>query len=370
MLVILHIRRRMASLRQSARRAGAPVAVMAIAVCLTTVAACGGSDAAGDAGGDAAGDTTGSAQTTSEPVRIAAFGPIENGYTNVILEGIEEGAARVGDSVRIFDTGFDAAKQYTQVEDAIASGRYQALVIFPLAATNLIALVERAADAGITIIALNNALGPDLAEVTPQVPGVVASVMEDQVNDEAKVFAETTALACADKDPCNFLYISGAPAFDLDKLVTASMKEFLAEYPNIKLLAVGDGKGFSESGAYETAQDMLQANPDVDVFGANGDQMALGVALAVEQAGLSDQVKIWGAGASCRGIEALEAGTLFATSLNLPRSMGLIAAELAGKAVRGEDVPEWVAPSKEAAQPKIITQDTLLEDFECEWVGS
>jgi ribose transport system substrate-binding protein len=314
--------------------------------------------------------TASSAPAQQKTVRIAFIGPVINGFTNVIADGVKDAAKKYGGKVTVYDPGFDASKQYNQVQDAIALNKFDAFVIIPLDAASLIPIVGEAGRQGIKVIAANSPVGPDLAKTKPQVPGTTATVMEDQKNTQAKAYAQLTAMGCKGINPCKYIYISGAPAISLEKILIGFMSKYLKQQKNVKLVAIGDGKGYSESGAFAAAQDLLQAHPDVNVIGTSGDQMALGVALAVQQAGKAGQVKIFGAGASCRGLKALKQGKIFGTTLRVPRTDGFLAGKAAIDAVRGKKVQAWQAGSRVTKQGVVITKATLRPDFKCQWVGS
>lgn len=56
----------------------------------------------------------------------------QNGYNQAIYEGIQKKAAELGNvDVEIFDGEFNAAKQFAQVEDLVASQKFDALIIVP-----------------------------------------------------------------------------------------------------------------------------------------------------------------------------------------------------------------------------------------------
>lgn len=337
-----------------------------IAVGLVSGAAAGcGSDSGESTGSDAAAPAK-----STKPVRIAFFGPVVNGFTAVMADGVKEVAKEKQSTVRVFDPGFDVSREFTQIQDAIAVGKYDAFVIYPLDATTLVPIVTQAIAAGIKVVTVNSPLGSSLTSVEPQVKGQSATVMEDLKRTTAQSYVDLTAQACEGIDPCRFAYVAGAPATSLEKVLIDSMKAGLAKHKNIELVSILDGKGYQQQAAYTATQDLLQAHSDVHVIGSSGDQMALGVALAVKQAKASRRVKIWGAGGSCLGIKALKKGQFFGTTLRVPKTDGRLAADFVIRAARGEKVPTHRAGSDEAKQATVITKSSLRPDFECQWQGS
>jgi ribose transport system substrate-binding protein len=340
------------------------VGTVAILMCAGFIVGCGGDE---QANGSRTEGTSG--EPTGEPVEVAVFAPVINEFTKVIANGITDSVEKAGGNVTIFDDGFDATKQFNSIEDAIALGKFDAFVIFALDGAGVVPAVEEAIEAGIEVIGVNSPIGPDITEVEPQVEGQAAQVQES-VTGIGGLLTELFAGACGDLDPCEVAFVSGAPATTLEKVIIGSMREELKAHPNIKLLKILDGGGYQQQAAFETTEDLLVANPDIDVIGTNGDQMTLGVELAVQNAGRVGKTKIFGAGASCVGIEALKEGRFYGTTLRVPFTDGQLAGDIAVKAVRGESHPTHVAGTDESDQPDPITADNLLDTFECQWQGA
>ncbi|HEX2196732.1 MAG TPA: sugar ABC transporter substrate-binding protein [Actinomycetota bacterium] len=340
--------------------------LLGIAVLATALlaAACGG-DGGSDEPSDSAGGQTAAEE---EPVRVAFFGTELNEFLAVIMDGAKSAVEEAGGTMQIFDSEFDPAKQFSQVQDAIAADRFDAFIIAPWDGPGLVPVVEEAEAAGIPVVSVNSPIGTKITELEPQVEGVVAAVQES-VTGIGGQYAELFAGACGDLDPCKVAYVSGALGTTLEEILIGSMTEALEEYPNIELLEPVDGGGYQQQGAYEAVQDVLSANPDVDVVGSSGDQMALGSELAAEEAGL-DNVKVWGAGASCIGIKAVQEGRFYGTTLRVPFTDGELAGEFAVAAARGEDHPTYAAGTEASDQPTPITKDNLDPSFECQWQGA
>lgn len=85
------------------------------------------------------------------------------------------------------------------------------------------------------------------------------------------------------------------------------------------------------------AENLIQANPDLTAFAATNDEMALGAYEAVEAAGLTDQIKVYGFDGSIGGLESIIAGQMTATAAQQPVDEGRGGVELAVKILNGED---------------------------------
>ena len=94
--------------------------------------------------------------------------------------------------------------------------------------------------------------------------------------------------------------------------------------------------------AVKAFQDLLQANPDVNLVYAHNDDMALGALQVLEQNNMLDQVKIVGIDGLSEAVKAIIDGKYSATVFNDPGKMGAMAVDTALKVAKGEQVPEYV----------------------------
>jgi ABC-type sugar transport system substrate-binding protein len=131
--------------------------------------------------------------------------------------------------------------------------------------------------------------------------------------------------------------------------------------------------GFLAGPAQAAASDVLLAVDDVRVFATPGDQMALGIIQAVEEADLVDQVKIISAGTSQKTVQLVRDGKLFADIVTLPYSEGVYSTRYAIQAVRGEDVPASLDSLSLSPIGPVANADTLAtaegQEFKGEFAG-
>src|ERR1700742_977140 len=63
--------------------------------------------------------------------KIAFFGySTANAYTQAALKGVKSVASKSGGSVQFFDSNMSSSTQVSQMEDAVASGKYTALAVY------------------------------------------------------------------------------------------------------------------------------------------------------------------------------------------------------------------------------------------------
>ena len=225
-------------------------------------------------------------------------------------------AEACGANLTLIDNGFDPAKQFANIQDAITTGNYDAFIIVTLDNAGIVPVVEDAIEAGIKVIATDTSIGPDLTTSDIQVDGVSGSILRPAsliAEDQAAIILEQ----CADKDPCTVVWIPGALATAFDQALKAVFDQLAADNPNINFI-VGPEGGYLSDPAFTAMQDILQANDQIDVV-ASADQMILGAEKAIEDAGRTGEMLLVGGGASEPAVAAVAEGRWYATPTFVPR---------------------------------------------------
>lgn len=301
---------------------------------------------------------------SDQPARIAFFAPLVNGYIQAEYKGMQEGAEAEGGTVRIFDAKLDSNTQISQIEDAAASGNFDAFVIEPVDSTGVVRAVEAAHDAGIPVIALFTPIGPDLLKFEPQVEGIV-SVIGQPIDQNGRDLGELTVEACEGKDPCEVAVLPGLLQLPDEKLRLDALNGVIAQHPNIEVVATQQADYLAEKGLSVT-QNILQAHPGLDVVTTFGDQMTRGAEIAVRNAGKEGQVVLIGNGGGQFAIEAIREGRWLGAPVAVPHTYGVRTGELAVRAARGEDVPSSVITSDLSPIGPVARRDNL-GDFQGEY---
>jgi ribose transport system substrate-binding protein len=332
------------------------------------IAGCGG-----DSGGESAatGDKA-AAPASDKKVRIAFFNAVgANAYTATTFKAIEKYAGENNATVTAFDAGFDQNKQISQMQDAITTSRFDAFIVLPVNGTVLTDVSKQAIDAGIKLVATFNNIGPDIDSIQPQVEGI-SSIVASRLSVNGQLLGEAIVDACGDKDPCTTVYMPGSFKQATEKVRLDALKAVVAEHANIKLVSSAEG-GYLADPAFKASTDVLQANKNVDVFATSGDQMMTGILRAVEDRGLMGKIKLIGDGTTIEGVQWVREGKLVADPVALPGTEGLKAAEMAIKAVRGEEVEQVIDSTELSPFGKVATKETLNspegKDFQGEYNG-
>jgi ribose transport system substrate-binding protein len=325
-------------------------------------------------GGSAFGTATSSAQTATPvaggpPVNLAFFmASAANSYAQAQLEGVEEVAASMNATVDTFDGQFDSQRQYSQLQDAIASGRFDGFIVSPNDGNALAPVIEEAIAEGIVVGCVLAPCGPSFDTLEPQIEGqlIYAGIPFKQNGAD---IAEIVVQACEGKDPCQVAYIPGLPELPLESARLEGFQGVINQHDNIELTVTSAGQYLAET-ALPVAQDVLQANPDINVIASSGDQMIVGAEQAVEDAGLTGQVALVGNGGSEIAVTAVREGRWFGTAAAYPRSEGEVATDYVIRAIRGEELEPIGLGSPDLSEGfgPIVTQENA-DEFEPEWQG-
>lgn len=346
-----------------------PRTVAAALASLAFVAPLGGQ---GDGSDTTTPDSSTAASTAGgDPVSIALFASSsQNGYNQAVFDGMEQAAEEAGDvEVEIFDGEFNGEVQFNQIEDVVASGRFDGYVIVPNDPVGIAPAAEQALAAGPTATALFP-IGPDLDSLEPQLDGMITAA--GSVSVGAAAAAEEVVTHCAEIDPCRVVIIVGQLQFPFDNLRLETFESVLGEHENIEIVAVGEGQ-YSQDVSLTTMQDILQSNPEFEVLLSNADQHITGALVALADAGVEiEPMYIVGGGASEVAIEGIRAGVWDATISGFPVTEGYLAATAVIASLRDEPF-EQVNDLNVVNElgVAVVTAEVLdaNPDWEAEWAG-
>lgn len=326
-----------------------------------SVAGC-GDDEEPSGGGASSGSSS-----EEEEVQIAHFmvGGASS-FAQAQANGAKEAAEADNATVQVFDPAFDPAKQLNQVQDALASGKYDGFLIHAADANVVLPVIEEAIADGVKVVAVFNPMGPDLTTLEPQIDGLTSTVASS-IQGSGEQIGNMIVEACEGKDPCQVAFEPCVASLPLDGVRLDGVESVLSQNANVKLVSKQDGQCNREEGL-KVSQNILQANPDLQVIATAGDQSTLGAEQAVKGAGKEGKIALIGNGASKPGVEAVAAGRWTGTVALLPFTEGKAGAEALIKAVRGEDVPTVIDSSELSPVGPVVTQDNAA-DFEAEWDG-
>ena len=389
-----------------------PLRLLAIVLSLTLVAAaCGGDDDADDASTDqpetapspTAADTAGTVEEPAEPAEAepaeaepattepATTEPAETEAAPaeapaVSTEGLQiaylsassantwyassrQQMQRIADENGInmveFDAAFDPQAQTAQLQDVMALGTYDGVIVAAVNGPGLIPDIEDALAQGIQIVVLNTVVGDDLAEGAPQVDGIAASSLAPPVENGERM-GELTVQACGSLDPCRVVYLYGIKGFPLDVALKEGFDNVLARNPAVTIVADGEGQYLGPEGGINAMQDILIAAPEFDVV-IGADQSIQGVEIVLNDEGMDD-VKLIGLGGSITGLQAVAEGRWYGVIYGAPGSEGANAMNAMIRALTEGVHSGGINPLADVTDNGLVTV-TNVDKFTGQWDG-
>lgn len=265
-----------------------------------------------------------------------------------------------------FDAQFNADLQTTQLQDVVASGQYDGIILVALNGPGLVPDVEAALDAGLEVVLFNQIVGDDLSTNEPQVDGIAASVLAPPVVTGERA-GRLTIQACAALDPCRVVYLFGIRGIPLDVALRQGFDSVVADQAHIQVVAEGEGQYLGPEGGINAMQDILQAQPDFDVV-VGADQSLQGVELVLTDEGKLANVALIGLGGSSPAIDGVRDGRWFATVFYAPASEGRLAMEAMIAALDTGAYTGGIDPNGGFVEEGMVTAGNV-DQFDPEWDG-
>ncbi|MBD3235760.1 MAG: substrate-binding domain-containing protein [Candidatus Eisenbacteria bacterium] len=297
------------------------------ALCLLAGAASLALALGGCGGGDRSGDGAGQEAPPSAVIGVSLLTRTHPFYQD-LEAGLREAAARHDYELIVQAGEFDVAKQKDQIENFLVR-RVDAIIVCPCDSKSIGTSVRAANQAGVPVFSADIAVLAEGADV-------VCHVASDNVaGGRLAAEAMIEALGGAGK-----IAIIDHPEVESVIQRVSGFERRIAQEAGIELAAKLPGRGTKDI-AFRTAEDILQAHPDLaGIFGINDDS-ALGALAAVEKAGRQGRVTIIGFDAVPEAREAIGAGRIYADVVQQPEIIGqttvdAIAAYMAGEAVPSE----------------------------------
>ena len=281
-------------------------------------------------------------------------------------EQMEMVAAGANVTMTEFDAQFDPGLQTTQMQDVVASGQYDGIIVTAIIGPGLAPDIEAVLDAGLEVVVLNQVVGTDLTTADPQVDGVAASVMMPPQRSGERLGA-LAVQACEGNDSCGVVFIYGIKGIPLDDALRSGFDSVIADHANISVVAEGEGQYLGPEGGMNAIQDIMQATPDFDVV-VGADQSIEGIEIVLEEEGMLGSVKLIGLGGSAAAIDGISSGTWFGGVYGAPGDEGRYAMEAMVAALRDGTVTGGIDPAEALPDGGLVTAANVSQ-FEAQWEG-
>jgi ribose transport system substrate-binding protein len=276
-------------------------------------------------------------QTGQRSLKLAVF---TKNLTNPFWKAVRVGADKAGKDLGVSiehatPTKPDNIEEQTRlVEDWIVK-KPDGFVFVPVDFKALVPSIQKVNKAGIPVVGyINRMTGVDY----------VSYIGSD---DETLGYEITQHLIKAMGGKGKMIHIDGVPAAITAQARKKGMERALKEFPGVELLASQPGN-YRRLPAVQVFENLMQRFPVIDgVFCAN-DDMAVGVAEALEAAGRGGKTRVVGIDAIPDGAAAILSGKMLATADFSGHDQAYLAVNAMVRHLRGERVP------KEMALPVVI----------------
>jgi len=257
-------------------------------------------------------------------VKIAGINWFNRMEEGVVAWGQENGV----NATLVGPAEADAAQQIPIIEDLIAKG-VDALCVVPMDPTQLDPVLQKAMDAGITVVT---------HEASSQVSMDYDIEAFDNMAYGAGLMDRLAAEMGEEGEYAVFVGSLGSKTHN--EWVDGGINRQMEAYPNMTM--VGDkNESFDDSEiAYQKAKEILAAYPDIKGFQGSASTDVAGIGRAVEEAGLQDEVAVVGTSLPSIAGDLLTSGAIDAIGFWDPAVAGAACNQIAMMTMAGEEVGE------------------------------
>ena len=116
--------------------------------------------------------------------------------------------------------------------------------------------------------------------------------------------------------------INGVPFLEDYIERTGGFQDYMADYPNYDLTTEPADAYSSRTDAKSYMEQFIQADPDIDICMGYADDLTMGAVQAIEEAGLTDQIKVYSLTGQKDAIQAVIDGKMELTVMNRASDIG------------------------------------------------
>lgn len=233
----------------------------------------------------------------------------------------------------ILDGEEDAERQNVQIEEFIVKG-VDAIIFNPFDYDEGAFGVDLACNNHIPIVLLTTH-----AKNYEKAQGLALSDHKESAYLQMEMVAEYL------DDKGNIAIINGPGSIVSSFQRTDGYKEKLAEYPNIHVVAEQSANWSTEE-AYAIVENWLRLEKEIDAIVTQNDNMAVGALQAVEEAGLQDEIAIFGIDGDLETLDLIKEGRIEGTVYHDAIAQADLAMECAMALAKGEPVEYQMVPYK------------------------
>lgn len=259
---------------------------------------------------------------------------VDDNFMTYVRSGLEEAAKKDNVQIQFEDAQGDVVRQLNQVQGFL-NQKVDAVIVLPVDTAATANMTRAAVEAKTPLVYVNR--HPD-ERVLPKGVVTVAS------NDVEAGQLQMRYLAQKLGGKGTLAIIMGDLAQNSTHDRTEGVKQVLKDYPDIKIVEQQTAEWQRNKGM-DLTSNWLLAGTRFDAIVANNDEMAIGAAMALQQAGKAKgEIAIVGIDGLPDGLAAIKRGMLAASVFQDPKAQATVALQAAIKMIKGEPVETdvWV----------------------------
>ena len=255
---------------------------------------------------------------------------LNNPFFVNMKDGAEKEAEKLGYDLVVLDSQNDPAKERANVEDLVQLGVI-ALLINPTDSDAVVKTVEVANKSNIPVITLDRqANGGKITShiASDNIKGgeMAAEYVLDKFKDE--------------KGPINVVEIQGIPGASATRDSGEGFHNIMDKNDKFNFISI-QAADFDRQKGLQVMENIIQANPNIQVVFAHNDEMALGAVKAIKASGIN--ALVIGFDGNDDAKDSIDANEMTATIAQQPDLIGALGVELANKIYNGESIKDKIA---------------------------
>lgn len=247
-------------------------------------------------------------------------------YFIQIQESVEEYSASKDIEVITVNANNDSATQVSQVQDLLTQN-IDAFIYIPAGAAAATVPTRLARAQGIPVVNVDRNADDE--------PGDTF-IAGEGVRSAYEVCSHLIGLAGGEG---KMLMVHGQKGVTPEVNRAKGCMQAIDENEGVTLVGQQWSERWSQDEGFSITQNLLQANPDVNIIFGQADGLAMGAAKAVSAAGLEQEIYVGGYDGDTGALLALSEGVFDVTATQSTRTMGRLAVDSAIKLAAGESVP-------------------------------
>ncbi len=324
------------------------------------LAACGG--------GGSDSDSSASPSEGGSDANIAAvIKGLDNPFFQAMEDGINAQAQDSGAQVEIqAATSITDTTGQAEKLTAMAQQDYNCFVVNPISGTNLVQALAPVAAKDTPIVNIDSPIDADAAAEADVTPATYIGTDNTEAGGKAGQYMIDTISS-------GKVALIGGIAGDVTS--QARLDGFTAAVQGKLDIVQTVAADWERQKALTAATDLMQANPDLKGFFAANDDMGLGIARAVANAGKTGEIAVISVDGNEDALKAVKSGDLTATVAQYPYEIGVLGVQACEAVLAGQDIPtEIVSPTalvtSENADQAISAFPAPFEEFDNPLSGS